>query len=119
MDRNNIDEKYQWDLSKIYESIDEVLYTKVMNNGLTVFINKKKGFNKIFSSFVTNFGAYDIKFIPTSKRRKDAIVFYVFALLSRFLFSALPNLFCLLLWVHFIIINRTPPCLIIFGKNLS
>ncbi len=51
-------------IKKIYESIDEVLYTKVMNNGLTVFINKKKGFNKIFSSFVTNFGAYDIKFIP-------------------------------------------------------
>ena len=32
-----------------YNKINEVVYKKVLNNGLTVFINKKKGFNKIFS----------------------------------------------------------------------
>ena len=47
-----------------FKSIEEVLYTKKMSNGLTVFINKKTGFNKIYSSFVTNFGTYDIKFMP-------------------------------------------------------
>ena len=49
---------------QVFNSIDEVLYSKKLKNGLTVFINKKVGFNKIYSSFVTNFGAYDTKFIP-------------------------------------------------------
>ena len=39
-----------------YKEINEVVYKKVLNNGLTVFINKKEGFNKIFLSFITNFG---------------------------------------------------------------
>lgn len=47
-----------------YENINEVVYKKVLNNGLTIFINKKQGFNKIFASFITNFGASDTKFIP-------------------------------------------------------
>ena len=47
-----------------YKEINEVVYKKVLNNGLTVFINKKEGFNKIFLSFITNFGASDTKFIP-------------------------------------------------------
>ena len=35
MDRNNIDKKYQWDLTKIYSSIDE--YNKDLENlGLLV-----------------------------------------------------------------------------------
>ncbi len=48
----------------IYNDINEVMYTKVLDNGLTVFINKKTGFKRTFLSFVTNFGAYDTKFIP-------------------------------------------------------
>jgi len=47
-----------------YDDINEVVYKKVLNNGLTIFINKKQGFNKIFASFITNFGASDTKFIP-------------------------------------------------------
>ena len=53
------------DIIKVeYNKINEVVYKKVLNNGLTVFINKKKGFNKIFSSFIANYGACDTKFIP-------------------------------------------------------
>lgn len=51
-------------IKEIYRDINEVLYKKVLDNGLTVFINKKKGFKRIFSTFLTNFGAYDTKFIP-------------------------------------------------------
>ena len=50
-----------------YKDINEVVYKKVLNNGLTVFINKKTGFNKIFLSFITNYGACDTKFIPIEK----------------------------------------------------
>lgn len=50
-----------------YESINETIYKLVLDNGLTVFINKKEGYNKIFSSFITNFGASDIKFIPNGE----------------------------------------------------
>lgn len=47
-----------------YNNINEIVYKKVLKNGLTVFINKKQGFNKIFLSLITNFGASDTKFIP-------------------------------------------------------
>lgn len=47
-----------------YKDCDEVMYTKVLDNGLTVHINPKVGFNKVFMSFIVNFGANDIKFIP-------------------------------------------------------
>ena len=47
-----------------YKKINETVYKKVLNNGLTVYINKKNGYNKIFSSFFANFGASDTKFIP-------------------------------------------------------
>lgn len=47
-----------------YKKINEQVYKKVMSNGLTVYIHKKVGYNKIFSSFITNFGACDTKFIP-------------------------------------------------------
>ena len=49
---------------KEYPNLNEVMYKKVLDNGLTVFINKKKGYKKIFSSFITNFGAGDTTFIP-------------------------------------------------------
>jgi len=75
---------------QIYKSIDEVLYTKVMNNGLTVFINKKEGFNKIFCSFVTNFGAYDVKFIPIDDDKYIEVPYGVAHFLEHKMFE-MPN----------------------------
>lgn len=50
-----------------YKNVNEVIYKKVLDNGLTIFINKKNGFNKVFCSFLTNFGASDTKFIPLNQ----------------------------------------------------
>lgn len=50
-----------------YKSLNEKLYKKVLNNGLTVYINQKPGLNKVFCSFITNFGANDVNFIPINK----------------------------------------------------
>lgn len=56
------------DIEKIeYKKLGEVLYKKVLNNGLTVLINHKKGLNKVFSAFITNFGAHDTTFIPINE----------------------------------------------------
>lgn len=52
----------------VYKDINEVVYKKVLDNGLTILINKKNGFNKIFSSFITNFGASDTKFVPIGEK---------------------------------------------------
>lgn len=50
-----------------YNRVNEVIYKKVLSNGLTVFINKKVGYNKTFLSFISNFGASDTKFIPINE----------------------------------------------------
>ena len=73
-----------------YNKIQEVLYTKVLDNGLTVFINKKTGFNKIFASFVTNFGAYDTKFIPIDEEDYIEVPYGVAHFLEHKMFE-MPN----------------------------
>ena len=70
-----------------YNDIKETLYTKVLDNGLTIFINKKTGFNKIFLSFVTNFGAYDLKFIPIDEKDYVEVPFGVAHFLEHKMFE--------------------------------
>lgn len=80
---NNI-EKFE------YKQIGEVLYKKVLDNGLTVFINHKKGLNKVFATFITNFGANDITFIPIDGSDYITVPFGVAHFLEHKMFE-MPN----------------------------
>ncbi len=48
----------------IYPKIGEVLYHEKLDNGLNVYIVPKEGFSKVYSTFVTKFGAATNKFVP-------------------------------------------------------
>lgn len=47
-----------------YEHVDELLYTKKLANGLTVFLLPKTHVHKTFAIFMTNYGSMDNTFIP-------------------------------------------------------
>lgn len=47
-----------------YELIDERVYEKELDNGLRLFIIPKKGFQKTFVTYTTQFGSLDSKFKP-------------------------------------------------------
>lgn len=49
---------------KLYPKIGEVLYHEKLDNGLNVYIVPKPGFSKVYSTFVTKFGAATNRFIP-------------------------------------------------------
>ncbi|MGP7817614.1 EF-P 5-aminopentanol modification-associated protein YfmH [Niallia sp. 01092] len=47
-----------------FEQLQEDLYYEQLDNGLKVYILPKKGFNKTFCTFTTNYGSVDNTFIP-------------------------------------------------------
>jgi len=47
-----------------FEQLQEDLYYEQLDNGLKVYILPKKGFNKTFCTFTTNYGSIDNTFIP-------------------------------------------------------
>ncbi|PHK48992.1 EF-P 5-aminopentanol modification-associated protein YfmH [Staphylococcus edaphicus] len=47
-----------------YEQIDERVFEAELNNGLKLFIIPKRGFQKTFVTYTTNFGSLDNKFKP-------------------------------------------------------
>lgn len=47
-----------------YQQIDEYVYKETLDNGLDVFIIPKKGFQKTFVTYTTQFGSLDSKFKP-------------------------------------------------------
>lgn len=49
---------------KYYKQIDEKVYETELNNGLKLFIIPKKGFQKTFVTYTTQFGSLDNKFKP-------------------------------------------------------
>ncbi|EOH96759.1 M16 family peptidase [Enterococcus haemoperoxidus ATCC BAA-382] len=49
---------------KEYPQINEVLYTEVLDNGLTVYLLPKKEYNKTYGLFTTNYGSIDNEFVP-------------------------------------------------------
>lgn len=50
-------------IDKIYgRLVDEVIYRKKLDNGLTVCVMPKKGYSKQFASFTTKFGSNDLIF---------------------------------------------------------
>ncbi|MGG5342685.1 EF-P 5-aminopentanol modification-associated protein YfmH [Enterococcus sp. AZ192] len=49
---------------KEYPQINEVLYTEVLENGLTVYLLPKQDYNKTYGLFTTNYGSIDNEFVP-------------------------------------------------------
>lgn len=47
-----------------YQQIDEYVYKETLDNGLDVFIIPKRGFQKTFVTYTTQFGSLDSKFKP-------------------------------------------------------
>lgn len=47
-----------------YQLIDEYVYKETLDNGLDVFIIPKRGFQKTFVTYTTQFGSLDSKFKP-------------------------------------------------------
>lgn len=50
-----------------YDQIGEVIFSKVLDNGLTVKLLPKPTYNKTYALFSTNFGSIDQDFIPIGK----------------------------------------------------
>ena len=49
---------------KTYSQLDETIYTKVLDNGLTVKLLPKPTYNKTYALFSTDFGSIDQHFVP-------------------------------------------------------
>lgn len=50
-----------------YSQFDETIYGKTLDNGLEVRLLPKKGFNKVYALFTTNYGSIDHAFRPLGK----------------------------------------------------
>ena len=48
--------------------VDEKIIYDKLDNGLEVYIVRKKDFNSNFASFITKFGGLDIEFIPLGEK---------------------------------------------------
>ncbi|MTD40221.1 peptidase M16 [Erwinia sp. CPCC 100877] len=53
---------------KEYPQIKEILYTEVLDNGLTVYLLPKKEYNKTYGLFTTNYGSIDNEFVPLGQK---------------------------------------------------
>ncbi|ALS36425.1 putative Zn-dependent peptidase [Enterococcus rotai] len=53
---------------KEYPQINEVLYTEVLENGLTVYLLPKAEYNKTYGLFTTNYGSIDNEFVPIGEK---------------------------------------------------
>lgn len=49
---------------KTYTDIDEVIYSKRLDNGLSVFLMPRPEMEKAYAIFTTNYGSIDQKFVP-------------------------------------------------------
>lgn len=56
-----------------YTTIDEVLYTEKLDNGLTVFLLPRPEMSKVYSFFSTDYGANDYMFTPIGKTEKVTV----------------------------------------------
>jgi predicted Zn-dependent peptidase len=64
-----------------FEQLQEELYFEELDNGLKVYILPKKGFNKTFCTFTTNYGSIDNMFVPLNgseyKKVPDGIAHFL------------------------------------------
>ncbi|WP_046174997.1 EF-P 5-aminopentanol modification-associated protein YfmH [Domibacillus indicus] len=51
----------------VFEQMNETVYHEQLDNGLNVYILPKKGFNKTYVTFTTNYGSIDNEFIPNGE----------------------------------------------------
>ncbi|GAB3794946.1 EF-P 5-aminopentanol modification-associated protein YfmH [Virgibacillus kimchii] len=51
-----------------YSHIDESVYSKKLNNGLTVILHPKKEMSKTYALFTTDYGSTDLTFVPIGER---------------------------------------------------
>ena len=49
---------------KSYPQINEVLYTEILDNGLTVYLLPKNDYHKTYGLFTTDYGSIDNEFVP-------------------------------------------------------
>lgn len=50
-----------------FSQLEETLYHETLENGLSVYILPKEGFNKTFATFTTKYGSVDNHFLPLGK----------------------------------------------------
>ncbi|MBM7694764.1 putative Zn-dependent peptidase [Peribacillus deserti] len=53
-----------------FAQLDEELYYEKLDNGLSVYVLPKKGFNKTYATFTTKYGSIDNHFKPLNKDEK-------------------------------------------------
>lgn len=58
---------------KVYTDIEETVYKKTLNNGLTVLLLPKNEMAKTYSLFTTNYGSIDQTFIPFNQDEKVTV----------------------------------------------
>lgn len=56
-----------------YQTIDEVIYSEVLDNGLQVFLLPRANVRNMYATFVTDFGANDLSFIPRGGTEKVTV----------------------------------------------
>jgi len=56
-----------------YSNIAETIYSKRLDNGLTVFLLPKKEMSKTYSIFSTNYGSIDQTFVPIGENEKITV----------------------------------------------
>ena len=56
-----------------YNTIDEIVYTEKLENGLTVFLLPKQEMSKVYSFFTTDYGSIDHTFTPIGKTKKVTV----------------------------------------------
>lgn len=55
-------------MKKVYEKVNETLYSEVLPNGLTVYLLPKRDFHKTYGLFTTDYGSIDNRFIPLGEK---------------------------------------------------
>lgn len=55
-------------MKKVYEKVNETLYSEILPNGLTVYLLPKPGFHKTYGLFTTDYGSIDNRFIPLGEK---------------------------------------------------
>ncbi len=51
-----------------FQQVNEVIYKKVLDNGLEVYVLPKKGFRKAYATFTTKYGSIDLSFISNGEK---------------------------------------------------
>ena len=58
---------------RTYETLKEELYIETLDNGLSVYILPKRGFNKYYATFTTKYGSIDNRFVPLGKNEEIVV----------------------------------------------